>query len=567
MSLTGSVVSAPEHVQCEDLYLDGLRAHASRVLSLIDRERFSPTFGCMDRTFWAWKFVDFPGARFQEGLCYLSFLYAHSFQGNTCYKNRKLLEWIAGGIDFWAGIQRASGDFDEAYPYERSLAATSFSAFYLSEAFRFLGEDLPAATADRFRAALARAGDWLIRNDETHGFLSNHLAAAAGALCHAHQITGEVRFETRCRYFLDKILDHQSEEGWYEEYGGADPGYQTHGSFYLARIQELTGDERLLDSLERSFRFLAHFVHPDGSIGGEYTSRNTQTYYPAAFEMMAGRSAAAAWIAGAMRASVSTLAAAGLGTVDVYNLFPLLNNTVFAYLGSRNSNAAPGFGEGPSAESGNVHFPEAGLLKVRRRSYDLYVGIHKGGVFKMFDRDRGTLVASHSGYVGRLANGKPFSNQWNDPERPVTASDDGVRVEGSFFQTSRPVMDPYRFLAFRGFSLTAGRFKKAAYWLKALLVKVLIYRKRELGLRFVRSFVFRDDGIEVTDSLQGAGSMVERLEPMENFTTIHMGSSRYFVPHELDEAPSGDFWLPVDPNELDAGVERSVEIRVGSEAS
>ena len=31
-------------------------------------------------------------------------------------------------------------------------------------------------------------------------------------------------------------------------------------------------------------------------------------------------------------------------------------------------------------------------------------------------------------------------------------------------------MDPYRFLGFRVFSLTAGRFKRAAYWLKALLV-------------------------------------------------------------------------------------------------
>ena len=92
---------------------------------------------------------------------------------------------------------------------------------------------------------MARAGEWLIRNDETHGFLSNHLAAAAGALRHAYRQTNEARFAERSQYFLDRILGRQSEEGWYDEYGGADPGYQTHCSFYMARCWELTEDELL----------------------------------------------------------------------------------------------------------------------------------------------------------------------------------------------------------------------------------------------------------------------------------------------------------------------------------
>ncbi|MCZ6672123.1 MAG: hypothetical protein O7C75_04210, partial [Verrucomicrobia bacterium] len=276
-------------------YQSALRNQAVRVLSLFDREDYSPTFGCGDRTFWAWKFVDFPGARFQEGLCYLSFLYATEFEGNEFHRSEKLLKWIAGGFDFWAKIQRSSGDFDEAYPFERSLAATSFTSFYLAEAFIFIGDDLPAKTAERFHTALEKAGDWLIANDETHGFLSNHLAAAAAALYHASRITGHDRFLDRSNYFLEKILTHQSTEGWYDEYGGADPGYQTHGSFYLSRIYQLSGDEKLMESLERSFQFLAHFVHPDGSLGGEYTSRNTQTYYPAAFEMFAAQNPVASW--------------------------------------------------------------------------------------------------------------------------------------------------------------------------------------------------------------------------------------------------------------------------------
>ena len=54
-------------------YQEQILLHAPRILGLIDREAMSPTSGCCDRTFWAWKFVDFPRSRFQEALCVLSF--------------------------------------------------------------------------------------------------------------------------------------------------------------------------------------------------------------------------------------------------------------------------------------------------------------------------------------------------------------------------------------------------------------------------------------------------------------------------------------------------------------
>ena len=56
-------------------YATTIAFEAPRLLSLMDREVMSPTAGCCDRTYWAWKFVDFPGARFQEALCTLAFLF------------------------------------------------------------------------------------------------------------------------------------------------------------------------------------------------------------------------------------------------------------------------------------------------------------------------------------------------------------------------------------------------------------------------------------------------------------------------------------------------------------
>ncbi|HKQ72880.1 MAG TPA: hypothetical protein VJ810_04070 [Blastocatellia bacterium] len=507
-----------------------------RALSLMDRDAMSPTAGCCDRAYWAWKFVDFPGARFQEALCALSFLYATEIDGNPYFHNARLLEWIGLGLRFWSSIQHRDGSFDEAYPFERSLAATAFTTFYVGEALEFLGDHLSSDLRAGTQETMRRAGWWLARNDETHGFLSNHLAAAAAALHHVYRVTLEKSFAQRSRYFLDKILDRQSSEGWYEEYGGADPGYQTHGSFYLARVWQLTRDEQLMKSLCHSMSFLAHFAHPDGSLGGEYASRNTQTYYPAAFEMFASVDPAAAWIAETMRPSLGGGAAAGLRCIDAQNFFPCLNNLVFAYLATKSERTAPAPDES-SSRPGLVWFPEAGLARVRREAFDAFVGTAKGGVIKVFDRARNKLVYSDCGYIGRLNNGRLISTQYQDHARKVRVEAERIEVEGVFLEVSRPTMTALRFTAFRLFTLSVGRLAVLGRWLKRRLVKVLIHNQRMARIHFKRVITFDDFSVCVRDEIGGPdgadGGRVESIRWGESFSTIHMGSSRYFITNEL----------------------------------
>ncbi len=127
------------------------------------------------------------------------------FAGNAYFENSLLVQWIEGGFDYWCSIQYKDGSFDEAYPFERSLAATAFTSFYLSEAYNFLNGRLSDPCRYRYKKALAAAAQWLCHNDEKHGFLSNHLAAAAAALYHAYRICEDERFEERSNYYLDKF--------------------------------------------------------------------------------------------------------------------------------------------------------------------------------------------------------------------------------------------------------------------------------------------------------------------------------------------------------------------------
>ncbi|NUQ11188.1 MAG: hypothetical protein HUU26_02505 [Gemmatimonadaceae bacterium] len=547
-----------------DAYRLLILAELPRALSLMDRESGSRTSGCCDRTYWAWKFTDFPGARFQEAVCCLAYAWATPFEANRFHRSARVLEWLTSAVRFWRSLQHADGSFDEAYPYERSLAATAFTTFYVGEGLRWLGAGAPTDLRDAATTAIRRAAAWLCVHDETHGVLSNHLAAAAGALEHAHQLTGEARFRQRGRYFVDRILARQSSEGWYEEYGGADPGYQTHGSFYLARYWEMTGSADVLESLRHATRFLAHFVHPDGSVSGEYASRNTKTYYPAAFEMLAPHDPAASWIAGTMRRSVTGSAAAGLGSVDVYNFFPLLNNLVFAFDALRREGPSSVQPHEPGASAPLVWFPQAGIARIRRPRYDAVVGTAKGGVIKIYDRAQGRLAYSDCGYVGRLRDGRRAASQFQDSRRRVDVAPEAVEVETAFAVFHRPTMTPLRFIAFRCATLTLGRFAGVGRLLKRLLVSVLIYRRRMLALTLKRRIRFHDDRVEIADDLGGPdGCRFVSLRWEPTYTTIHMGSARYFVDNELADPPVEGDLEPVDPRRLTGGVSCTRVVRFG----
>ncbi len=530
-------MTASEAVQ---LYLRRAMEQMPRSISLEDRERVSKTYGCFDRTYWAWKFVDFPGARYQEGIFPLAFVYAVADDDQGYRGNAKVLEWIEAGLGFWSRIQYRDGSFDEAYPYEHSLAATAFTSFYVAEVLQRVQSDLDETTRRRTLETLARAGEWLVRNDETHGFLSNHLAAAAAGLLHIGQLTNEERFVARSRYFLDRILRHQSKEGWYEEYGGADPGYQTHATFYLARYWQLCDDEELLKSLNRSAEFLSHFVHPDGTLGGEYGSRSTQFVYPAGFEMLADRSESARWIAGRMAESIRERRAASLETMDAQNFYPLLNNFLFAAEAAMHREIA----EPPCVDANDVpmmlEFPDAGLIKVRRPRYELIVGTSKGGVVKLFSRTGRRLLGSDCGYVGRMRDGRVATSQILNRTRRADIEPDRITVETRFAAVKRTVFRPGTFLAFRLVNLTLGRVPSVALWIKSLLVRVLITKRQDVPLVLRRSILLGENGIEIVDQVRAERAIrLESLRREDVFSTVHMGSSRYFQVNELEQATAG----------------------------
>jgi len=98
-----------------------------------------------------------------------------------------------------------------------------------------------------------------------------------------------------------------------------------------------------------------------------------------------------------------------------------------------------------------------------------------------------------------------------------------------------------------------------ARWIKNLLVRVLITRRASLQLQHERIITIANGELLVEDRVTGPD--LGRLRDVWRghvFTTVHMGSSRYFIPQEL-QAVDGRAGL--EPIELGPGSREIVSRR------
>ena len=75
-----------------DIYAPEVVTQIPRLLSSLDREPASQSYGSFDREHWGWKFRDFPITMLQAALYPLALLYRFPFPDNYCYQNIQVVE-------------------------------------------------------------------------------------------------------------------------------------------------------------------------------------------------------------------------------------------------------------------------------------------------------------------------------------------------------------------------------------------------------------------------------------------------------------------------------------------
>lgn len=496
-------------------YVRHALAYIPTLIELLDKNRFSPTYGSFDRQHWHYRTADFPTGMSQEFGLPLALVYLYPFPGNPYYREERMREFAVAAIEFALRSSHADGTTDDYFPFERAMGALVFSLYACLESYRLLGLDEP-----RLLAFFRRRGDWLLRHNES-GRLSNHQALAALCLGLLAKVAGDDKYMEGARRRRDLALTWQSPEGWFQEYEGADPGYHSFTIDYLAKYRAVTGDETVVEPLRRAVEFASHFVHPDGSYGGEYGSRNTYHFYPHGFELLAPIEPLAGQIADAY---LIGMARGRRGYLDDDRLVAhYVYNYLQAYLD-----------HDPEARSGSLsarppyerYWPQAQLVVRKTARYHAVAALGKGGVIKAFDANGCFL--SDTGPIGRTRDGRVVVSHLQDPAHRVERTGEGeYEVTGALSRRRAHRATPLRHMALRAFMLTVGRF--AANLVRRLLQKILITGKTRTAIRFRRRIRFAEEQIEIEDELElPPGVELEALAFASDATSIYVANGNAY---------------------------------------
>ena len=506
-------------------------AAVPRILTLADRNRHSPTYGCFDRNHWQYKIIDFPSGMAQEFVYPLALAHELDIPGNPYRADPALRELVLAGMRFAATSAHADGSCDDYFPYEKALGATAFSLLACAESCLLLG----VGDRDVLDFLTLRAG-WLSGREES-GVLSNHHALTALALAVTARAAGVPSLLDAARERVALTMTFQDPEGWFTEYQGCDPGYLTMTIAFLARLRRLEPDLVTEEPLVRAARFAAYFSHPDGSFGGEYGSRNTYNFFPHGFELLGREHPDLLDAATRYYGSVARGLGPCLDDDHIIGHHAWSNFLAWQEFVAERPEPAP-------LPQGRQWFPNAGLLVERRGRAHLVAGLKKGGVFKFFRDDR--LVRSDTQVSLRMRDGKrvrtAVAHMQGGCETGV--ANGRITVSGSFAWAKQAAMTPFKLVVLRLIMLSGGRLFPNL--VRGLLQRLLIVGRKPAPARFTRTFTWQDEELEITDEVAcDDWSRVTDAAVGPDQTSIHVVMSRVFQPGQMapwtglaDELPS-----------------------------
>lgn len=536
-------------------WLDQALPAARRLLGNLDREAPSLTRGSFDREHWSWKFRDFPIGTMQMGVYPLTLLWKHPFPDSPYHQNPNLLRWIEDALDQIVRRQKRNGAFEAFAPNDFDPGPTLGVVYAMARTAIIAGSAIDSGLRRSVSMAAARGADFALRHEQSHGYVSNHWALFACAFHAAAELCDQDAYAARARDLVREIIRRQSAEGWYPEYGGPDPGYESLGIAYLASLWEHTRDPGLLESLSKAAAFFKYCVHPDGSVGGVYGSRQTHLFFPSGFEILATVSPDAAAVARFMNARIARGNVVTPLDSDPHNLAPLLTSYIHAALaaGDAGYDVEPHLLPCEGGTKAGLHvFPESGVVTcLTDSSYAVFNG-RRGGVGRVFSRDvHGRQVWQDAGYLAETRDVQ-WASQRSVDGRVVGSGDRTLDLEATFARYTQPVPTPSNYLVLRLLALTLFRSPRVGTWIRDRIVRHLVANARPGPIELRRRLTVADTSIAVDDEISVSGSArITSLRRLTTFTGIHMGSARTFHANQLD-LPA-DVNLEAEARALDAG--------------
>ena len=514
---------APDNRELSERIWRAFSYQVPRILTQLDRDPDSPTYGSFDRDYWHYKMRDFSSMILQQGMVVLEILRTLELPGNMLYQNPLVRKWVDAGMDFWAAQQLSNGAFNEYYPFEAGYPPTAFSLYAVGLVYMERGFPAPPPNhANAINKAIA----WLLSNQEKQALNQEAAGLAAIAIC--KRIPGIVLDNDRYESRLDIFFSVQSAEGWFPEYGGPDLGYLSVTIDCLWDYYLCTKDERGLEAATKASRFIAVMVSVSGQTPVMINSRNTDYIVPYGLACLGRDDTKTASIVRALYGSIEKPDHFIHSTDDRYACH-YIHQSIARSLAHTSSLAASGF-ELPCQERFDHFFTDCGVyVKHLAGKESIYVACKKGGIVYIFSPDG--VQRADFGYRTRLSDHSIAVTHWQDDSYQVdyNASETAARMSISGQMSAHPFVHstPLRHIALRLLSFTFGNR------LIPFLKKAMIFRARVSKLAFSREVIVSDCNVEINDTFQGDPSPISETYSASQYSLRHVASACRFSSEEL----------------------------------
>jgi len=495
-----------------------------RILTNLDRDPDSPTYGCFDRNYWHYKVHDYSSGLLQQSMLSLCLVYSYDFKDNIYYNNRQILNYTIAAIDFCTKIQHSDGSFDEYWAGERSIPSTAFTLYAICETcdrLNYLPENVVVT--------IKKAVGFLRKHPEKEAL--NQEVASIAAISYASKLLGDDEASKLADSKFETLLGEQKKEGWFSEYGGLDVGYLTVNLDYMIRYYEITHNERALGSAKKMLNIIKYFVHPDGSFGGEYCTRNTEYFVPYGMEYLRDHCDIAKKIICKLMQYINRDSSyLNLSLDERYILHYVNPSYVKSLLIYKDDEVCKE--KLPYENDFEKHLEEAHIYVKSNKCYYFICNISKGGVFKVFDKTN-LQFSTDCGY--RLSfDGHLYVNEWPDNNEFVIESN-YLQIKSNFLRTKMIKQSSVKLLALRVLSKLLG------YKMIPITKKILIFNKGSSDMILTRRLNLNESTIVIIDSFD-VGNRIVQARSSSGLSVRHTASSRFFQISSLNNMVKDDLY-------------------------
>ncbi|MGF1524501.1 MAG: hypothetical protein ACFBSF_19435 [Leptolyngbyaceae cyanobacterium] len=488
-----------------------------RVLTQMDRDPDSPTFGCFDRNYWHYKIRDFPSSILQQGAFTLEAIRTGAVA--SVNSTTTIDCWCIAAVNALGRQVDSQGRVDEYYPFEAGYPPAAFGLYAAARLMFEWQTSAPELSALVDTAPLKRLAQHLAARVEQGA--TNQQAAGLAGLALAVKVGLAPELRNRVEALAKLIFEAQHPEGWFNEYGGPDFGYLTVTLDALIDYYDATSDRRAITAIDRAVGFLAQMVGADGCLPSTLNSRNTDYVVPYGLVRAAAWNATAAWLVSELFTDIADPTHFFWSTDDRYHCHYIFASIVrsLPHLEAMQPAQVP-----PMETSTWLEGCGFWIYRPLEQSWTAYVAARKGGLVRIHQQGSQPTVLDHGWRITRGT--QIWTTNWWSAEWRVAKQADSIRISGQCQKAKFHTVNPFKHLVLR---ILAFSLRQAVI---PLLKRGMIFRPFSSdGPRFERHVEMSTGGIRLKDHISSYQGAEARPSVRQNLR--HVASADSFSREEL----------------------------------